>query len=500
MKPFIPSALRPSGVSRWWIAVLCGLVATLSACMDEEKFDTRAGDRLRFSVDTLSFDTVLAGVDTPTRYFMAYNPNSHGVSITDVSFAGGASGGFRVNVDGMYINHGMTQTIDCRGGDSLRVFVELTPTASTDEVCSDITVQLRFTLSNGETDAVVLTATQQNVEVLREQHITGDTLLEGRLPYLVYGHLTVDEGATLTLAPGCCFYFHTDAYLRVEGTLQAIGTGEQQIVMRGDRTDNMFEGQPYDRVPNQWQGIRFTGSSYGNHLVYCDIHSGNYGLVCDSSDTSREKLRLENSVVHNMSKNCLTLTSCQTFVGNSQISNAGAKCIYILGGVSDFIHVTVAQFYPFDGIAEEALYFANESSGLNYPLEKMSFRNSIITGYNDDDIMGWYSDESKGVAYNYSFSHCLLNTPKVDDDPGFVACAWESDSKETKRAANFPHFNLPELIFSFALAEKSLAVGIADPQLTSIYYPTDRLSRPRLTDGQSDAGCYEMQPAPKEAK
>ena len=117
--------------------------------MDEEKFDSRAGDRLRFSVDTLSFDTVLAGVDTPTRYFMAYNPNSHGVSITDVSFAGGASGGFRVNVDGMYINHGMTQTIDCRGGDSLRVFVELTPTASTDEVCSDITVQLRFTLSNG---------------------------------------------------------------------------------------------------------------------------------------------------------------------------------------------------------------------------------------------------------------------------------------------------------------------------------------------------------------
>ena len=130
----------------------------------------------------------------------------------------------------------------------------------------------------------------------------------------------------------------------------------------------------------------------------------------------------------------------------------------------------------------------------------MSFRNSTITGYNDDDIMGWYSDESKGVAYNYSFSHCLLNTPKVDDDPGFVACAWESDSKETKRAANFPHFNLPELIFSFALAEKSLAVGIADPQLTSIYYPTDRLSRPRLTDGQSDAGCYEMQPAPKEAE
>ena len=78
------------------LLLLCGCMLS---CMDEEKFDTPAGATLDFSIDTLKFDTVLANVGTPTRYFMAYNHNKKGIRITDISFENGESRGFRVNAD-----------------------------------------------------------------------------------------------------------------------------------------------------------------------------------------------------------------------------------------------------------------------------------------------------------------------------------------------------------------------------------------------------------------
>lgn len=471
------------------LLLLCGCMLS---CMDEEKFDTPAGATLDFSIDTLKFDTVLANVGTPTRYFMAYNHNKKGIRITDISFENGESRGFRVNADGLYINNGLQQPIERRKGDSLRIFVELTPEAYDRDEPVEVSARLIFTLANGMRQSVVLTAFSQNVNVMRNIHVMRDSILASGRPYLIYDSLTVAEGATLTLQAGAMLYFHSNAGLRVDGSLKAEGTLKQQIVFRGDRTDMMFENQPYDRVPNQWQGIRFTSSSYGNELNYCDIHSGNYGIVCDSSDASREKLRMENSVVHNMGGNCITLFSTNAFVGNTQITNAANYCIAVYGGNADFVHCTIANCYPFEARRDGALYYSNEFNGQPYPIEKLSVRNSIITGYSDDEIYGVKSEAYPKAAFNYGFYNSLLDTPEVDDEQ-IVGCKWDNSKNKVCREGNFPKFNNAALIYSFKLVKESPAVGLGDETVTSIYYPNDRLGRPRLADGHSDAGCYEFQ-------
>ena len=467
--------------------------SSLYSCLSEEKFDTSPDAILDFSTDTLKFDTVLANIGTPTKYFMVYNRNNKGIRITDVSFENNESKGFRVNVDGLYINDGLAQPIESRKDDSLRVFVELTPEAFDNDEPQEITANLLFTLANGNQQKIVLTAFSQNIIILNGTHITQDSTFSARRPYLIYDSLTIDSGATLTLQPGTVFYFHSNAGFRIEGTLNAEGTLEQQIVFRGDRTDMMFENQPYDRVPNQWQGIRFTSTSYGNKLNYCDVHSGNYGIICDSSDTDREKLRLENSIVHNMKDNCLTLYSSNVFVGNTQITNAANYCVEVYGGVSDFVHCTIANCYAFDALRKGALYYSNIHNNYIYPLHQIRFRNCLITGYSDDEIFADKSEEHPNAEFNYSFYNCLLNTPEITDDEQIVNCKWDNSKNKVCREGNFPKFNSAALLYGFTLVKESSAVGLGDATISSIYYPNDRLGYPRLTDGQSDAGCYEYQ-------
>jgi hypothetical protein len=479
----------------FYLLLLTAAVLTMGSCMDDESFDTPESARLDFSVDTLRLDTVIAGIGTPTSYFMVYNPNSKGVSITNIYFKNNRSNGFRVNVDGMYVDGGLAQSVDCRSKDSLRAFVELTPEAFDDDNPVKISATLIFHLANGVEQPVELEAWSQNVVVLRAQHITDDVTFDRKRPYLIYDSLTVDKGVTLTIAAGARLMFHSNAGMRVDGTLKAQGEAGNPVVFRGDRTDLMFVNQPYDRVPNQWQGIRFTRESYGNVLNHCDIHSGSYGVVCDSADLSLEKLRVENSVLTGMSGNVLTLYHSKVFVGNSQITNAGGDCVAVYGGDADFIHCTIGQFYPFSGERGSALTYTNEYNHTAYPLEKLYFRNCIISGYADDEIFGSKSADFPDAAFNYGFFNCLLDTPEITDDSQVLGCAWDKTDNPVSRDKNFFKFDNATLLYDFRLSAKSLAVGLGDISVTSQYYPQDMNGVDRLSDGQSDAGCYEHVPA-----
>lgn len=63
----------------------------------------------------------------------------------------------------------------------------------------------------------------------------------------------------------------------------------------------MFDYLPYDRVSGQWRGIRIHSSSSGNYISNADIHSAEYGVVCDSAayDQLTSRLTLENVIIHN---------------------------------------------------------------------------------------------------------------------------------------------------------------------------------------------------------
>lgn len=472
---------------------LCTLLLTLTAgCWQDEEFSTAPTDLLRFSTDSVNFDTVISGQPTNTRTFMVYNPNARSLRISRAFLGRGTESVFRVNIDGTFLENGEASNFELYAEDSLRVFLEMTaPVSDSDEPVA-VEDELTFVLESGQTQSVTLTAYGQDVVVLKGWTVTADTTLTARRPYQVYDSLVVAPDVTLNLPAGARLYFHPDARLIVHGTLRAEGALGNEVMMRGDRMGNMFSNQPYDLIPGQWGGIVLTSGSYGNIFNYCDIHSGSFGLRCDSADVSREKVRIENSVLHNVSGDVLTARACSLFVGNSQLTNAGGNCVTLYGGSSRFVHCTIANFYAFTGGRGVALSYTNADGSIPYPLHQAEFLNCLITGYGEDEIMGAQSADHADLPFNYLFRNCLLDTPEFVDEQ-VQNCLWDNDEAAVWREGNFsPAFDLDRLLFRFSLDSLSSAVGNADPTVTQTYYPYDRLGRSRLDDGRSDIGCYEL--------
>lgn len=467
-------------------------VISLASCISDEDFPTPAGATFRLSADTIDLDTVITHTASATRMLTLYNDRSDGLSLTSVTIEGDDAAQFLANIDGTAISHDSSlsdYTIDCRGKDSLIAFVQFNAKDIDQDDAALSEARLVFTLANGQHQSVVLLGYSQDAIVLSSNVITTNTTLQATRPYVINDSLVVAEDATLTLSPGTTLLFRPQAYLKVNGTLIANGTVEQPVTMRGHRLDNMFEHQPYDRINNQWQGITFTATSYNNRLNHCDIHSSNYGIVCDSSDITRLKLQLENSVVHNTKLDALRLTATQAFIGNSQISNAEGRCVFITGGDLQFIHCTIASFSPFTAMRGSALVFSNYSGTIPYPLQRLDIVNSIVTGYASDEIFGErISDES--IPFSFSFRNSLLCTPEVTDNPDVSQCLWEATDDTLTRARNFVPFDLPALYYEFQLRTDSKARGLANPIIAEQYYPLDRLGRKRTP--VSDAGCYQF--------
>ena len=463
----------------------------LSGCMKDDEYSTSASDRLSFSTDTVNLDTIISGQATNTYTFEVYNHNKKAIRISSVYLKNGANSDFHVNVDGVYLEGGSASDIEIGAEDSIRVFLMANATVYDSDDPVKTQDKLVFVTEGGAQQEVTLIAYGQDVIPLNAITLTNDTTLSAQRPYLVYDSLVVAEGVTLTVKAGVKFYFHPDANLIVHGTLIANGTTNNNVMMRGDRLGYMFSQQPYDRIPGQWGGVIFTSESYGNHLNYCDIHSGTFGIQCDSSDTGLDKLTLENSVVHNVSGDALSAKSSKVFVGNSQITNAGGNCVTLLGGDNTFVHCTIANFYAFSTGRGVALYYSNEDGSSRLPLENATFMNCLITGYSTDEIVGSQSTSHTSDAFNYLFQNCLLDTPEVEGDL-IQNCLWDNDDHEVYREGNFsPEFDLDQLIFTFGLDARSQAVNSADASIANSYYPYDLNGRSRLSDDGPDIGCYE---------
>lgn len=478
------------------LSVACAATCLLAACISDEDYSTSLSDRLAFSADTVAFDTVISGQPANTRTFLAYNRNKKALRLPQIALANGAASDFRVNVDGTYLENGAAGDFEIAGEDSMRVFVEMTAKTSGSDTPVETKDLLTFTLESGLSQSVVLTAFGQDVIPLEALTIARDTLLDAQRPYQVFDSLVVASGATLTVAEGVRFYFHPDARLIVHGRIDVKGSAESPVVMRGDRLGNMFSDQPYDRIPGQWGGIVIAEESFGNVISHADIHSGTFGLRCDSSGTEREKLRLENSILHNFSEDALHARMANIFVGNTQITNAGGNCVTLYGGSSTFVHCTIGNFYAFTGGRGVALEFCNSDGDIRLPLEKAAFLNCIITGYSSDEIMGHPSERYADAPFNYLFQSCLLNTPEYEDER-VVGCLWDRSGNAACRDENFyPEFDLDKLLFTFQLNAASPAVNAANPEITREYYPEDMTGRSRFADDGPDMGCYEReQPA-----
>ena len=468
------------------IMALSGFVA----CTDDDSFSSSTSNTLVFSSDTVRMDTVFSTVPTPTRTIWVYNRSGDGIRCTNVRLANGNQTGFRVNVDGEYLSPESgykVADVERRNKDSIRVFVELTSPTNGGNAPQLIEDDLVFLLESGVEQKVNLNAYTWDATMLRGLVVKGDTTIDSpERPVVVYGGITVDSNAVLRIAPGTTLYFHSDAGIDVYGRMLAEGTADRNVVLRGDRTDRMFDYLPYDMVSGQWKGVRFRSSSYDNKISYTDIHSTFDGIVCDSSDVTKTKLQIYNSTVHNCQGYGVRSVCSVVDVRNCQITNTLNNCVSIVGGEASLLHCTLAQFYPFDSNRGVALSYSNHDGDLVLPLTKMDCINTIVTGYADDQIMA--DNKGDSTAFAYRFINSLLRTPKIEDDENVQGVVWEN-VEDTAAIAGDENFKLVDIDlqrYDFHLDKKSPAIDAAS---TDYSLPEDRDGAAR--DAKPDIGCYE---------
>ena len=433
----------------FFISLILGLVA----CADDDSFSTSTGLRLDFPSDTIKLDTVFSRTASSTYTFWVNNRNDNGVKLQSVRLKRGNQTGFRVNVDGMYLdnnNGSQTNDVEIRKNDSVLVVVEITPYETYQTAPKEITDELVFLMESGTEQSVCLKAWAWDAIKCEQPVIERDSVIESDKPLVIYGDFIVKEGAHLTIR-NTTLYFHADAGMEVYGTLHT-----DNCTMRGDRLDRMLSYLPYDRVPGQWKGIRFYNTSNNNVLNTTQIRNSNQGLICDSAaiDSVSYRLKMQQCVVHNCQGDGVKLTNAHVRLENCQLTNAMGDCLNINGGMVEIVYCTLAQFYPFTGGRGAALRFTNQTS----PLYNIMCEGTIITGYDDDVLIGEQAKDS--AAFNYTFAHSLLRTPKIDDTAHFNDIIWESPNDEIQGKAHFIKIDEDNLDYDFHLDALSTAAGL----------------------------------------
>lgn len=429
-------------------------IGVLTACSENDSFTTSRFNLLTFSTDTVKMDTVFSTIGSSTYTFWVYNYSGDGIRLNTVRLRNGNQTGFRVNVDGSYLDNQMGSVVndlEVRKGDSIRVFVELTAAENLKEEPQLIEDDLVFSLESGVEQKVHLRSYSWDALQVRNLVISKDTLIESSKPVIVYGEgIKVDSGAVLTLR-NTTLYFHDGAGMDVHGTLKT-----ENVVMRGDRLDRMFDYLPYDRVSGQWKGIVFEESSVDNVLTDTEIRNAMTAVRVDSAamDSTVQRLTMTRCVVHNAKGDGIVSINSHIGLYYCQLTNTYGDCLAVYGGKADIDHCTLGQFYPFAADRGFALVFSNE-----YDL-KLECRNTIVTGYADDEVMLYRSDEDSLRTLEYYFSDCLLRTPAVEDDTlSFKRIQWETPKDSVQGKQHFVKIDETNLYYDFHLDSLSTAIG-----------------------------------------
>jgi len=430
------------------------LIMAFVACTDDDSFSAAKGLKLEFPADTITLDTVFSLTPSATHSFWVHNRNDKGVRLKSVRLKRGNQTGFRVNVDGIYLDHAngaQANDIEIRKKDSIQVFVEITPHTSYSSVPESVTDQLLFLLENGEEQGVYVQAWAWDAVKCHSSVIEKDSTIESDKPIVIFGDLIVKEGVQLTIQ-NTTLYFHAGAGLMVHGSLRT-----NNCILRGDRLDHMFSYLPYDRVPGQWKGVRLFETSDNNVLINTQIRNSVNGLVCDSAAINHMDYRLvmQQCVVHNSQGDGVKLTNAHVRLEDCQLSNAMGHCLSVDGGIVDISYCTLAQFYPFAGGRGAALHFTN----LTAPLVALTCQGVIVTGYDEDVLIGEPSS-GNNPDFNYSFVRCLLRTPLVEDTGHFNDIIWDDPEAEIQGKKHFVKVDEDNLDYDFHLDSLSTAIGL----------------------------------------
>lgn len=444
------------------------LLIFLAIACKKESFYSGSDATLNFSTDTVSFDTAFTSVGTSTRVLMVYNPYSQYIKINSIFLAGGAASKFKININGQSVTS--LTDIEIAPKDSLFIFLQFFMNASEKNQPILIKDSIIFNVNQHVQD-VKLEAYGQDVHIMDKQTI-GTSEWKADKPYLIRGNVTIDSVSTLTIDKGAKLYFHNNANLKVKGTLIAKGDFENPILFTGDRLE-----KSYEHVNGQWGGIGFLPGSKNNVIDWAIVENGISGIqIGGYNESSLADLSLSNTIIRNMSYNCLLAYKARITAYNCVIVNANKyTCGLLDGGDYIFYHCTLANY---QGHSQSTLYFSNvDTANVPTDIAKASFYNAIIYGDGSNELLIDFPKETKGLPY---FENCLV---KIYDTLIYKAYFTNTQWNQDNIFIDVEHMN-------FELDTLSAAQDKGNSDIGKLY-PFDLKNKSRILDGKPDIGAYE---------
>ncbi len=281
---------------------------------------------LRFSSDTLKFDSIFTTLPSPTEWLVVTNPTINNLKVAKISLESGAASEFELIIDGLKVQEMEEVILPPR--DSIHIFAKMKSQARDKFVEEYLVFKVGTETQKVLLRAYVLDAYfyDTKVTVNDDNQIQIDRsycnlVLGNDKPHVISGPMYIPDGCNLTIQPGAQVYFTPYkagfydrssglggkiydfmSMLYIAGTLKIQGQAGNPIVLQSTR----LQTQPsplYNFVenPGQWRGIVLTSSSSDNVIEYATIKNGQFGIYVDSSAVNNNpKLTMRYSRIRNV--------------------------------------------------------------------------------------------------------------------------------------------------------------------------------------------------------
>ncbi|HRH10824.1 MAG TPA: hypothetical protein PLU73_04890 [Bacteroidia bacterium] len=437
---------------KFGVLVFAFVFAFLSCKKD--KFVTDPSATVRFSQDSVLFDTVFTTIGSATKNIRVINNNKQKIKISTIQLTKGSSSQFIINVDGA---SGRTfNDIEIAANDSLYIFIQVNVNPTNVNSPAIVTDNIEFTV-NGNLKKVKLEAWGQDayyhytknalyfkdgsylaystVDTLKSSYdkIGNDYVWKNDKPHVIYGYLVVDEGQKLVINAGTRVYFNYKAGLWVYryGELRVYGQYGNEVIFQGARRE-----ADYADEPGQWDRIWINEGSTNNIIDYAIIKNGYIGVQAELlGDTLgvKNRLRLTNTRIQNMSMWGLYCLAYNVYAANNSINNCQEHSLNVLlGGNYNFIHCTFANYWDKQKSREKpAVYLNNHAGSQVLPLDTFNFINCIVDGKLGNEISFDLDYSNVNYPPKHKFTSCWIKTTNDMSDANHFSEIVKSSSSLT---------------------------------------------------------------------
>lgn len=495
--------------------VVAGWAILLSGCRKAFDVLPSQGD-FETSTDTVFLDSVFTGISSPTYSFKIYNRSGKNIVLKKIAPASGSNSFYRLNVDG--VPGKVFEDVMIPARDSIYVFVELTadinalsdpvyeePLLIEDESVRDTVWLVSFVkdayflyprrFADHSVDSIQV-GEYANGQPIRIPGflISNDTTITADKPVVIYGHLGVPPGKTLTIEAGAHLYFHYNSGIVVyeDASIHINGTLGNEVILEDDRMQPDFEN-----APGMWNFIWLKEGSKNNVINYAVIKNAVAGVIAHPVNSNGDLvLNISNTQIYNMSAYGLFAAASYVKGHNLVFNNSGSSALNIqLGGQYEFKHCTFANYSSsVRNVYSAVVYVSNEYKSVDAQgnttifvndLQQCDILNSIVYG---NRPIEFFAVKNDAAGFQFKLSHSLVRF----EDPNHEITEDYLDFTNTTYFSNNvlnanPDFENPDEN-KMLIGMQSAGIGIGDANVASSV-PLDLLGEDRTSS--PDAGAYQ---------